>query len=53
MAMTGIHVTDFIVWTPISMEVQEIKFDSDLWNVSMLPKLQVFYKNHMLPAILY
>ena len=38
MAMTGIHVTDFVVWTPISMEVQEIKFDADLWNVSMLPK---------------
>jgi len=53
MAMTGIHVTDFIVWTPISMEIEEIKFDSDLWNVSTLPKLQVFYKNHMLPAILY
>lgn len=53
MAMTGVHVTDFVVWMSISMEVQEIKFDANLWNVSMLPKLLEFYKSYMLPAILY
>ena len=53
MAITGIHVTDFVVWTPVSMKVQEINFDTYLWDVVMSPKLKEFYKNYMLPAILY
>lgn len=53
MVITGVHVTDFIVWTPVSMKVQEINFDTHLWDVIMLPKLKVFYKTYMLPAIIY
>lgn len=49
------HVQGTTIAITYSMDthVQEIKFDADLWNMSMLPKLQEFYKSYMLPAILY
>jgi hypothetical protein len=32
MAMTGIHICDFVVWTPFDFIVITVLFDRDLWN---------------------
>ena len=38
-AISGVHTTDFIVWTPTSMKIQEIKFDAALWEKRIFPEL--------------
>ena len=53
MAITGATECDFIVWTPVSMEVEKIAFDEALWKDKMLPKLHDFYYKYMLPCIVY
>ena len=39
MAITGIHVTDFIVWMPVSMKVQQINFDNFDMHPTLVNKL--------------
>ena len=43
MAITGIKVCDFVVWTPKGTHVQTIHFDSDFWNRICVPKLEYFF----------
>ena len=52
MAITNATFCDFIVWTTKSMEIITIKFDVDNWT-STLAELTWFYKQYMLPHILY
>ena len=54
MAITGIKVCDFVVWTPKGTHVQTIHFDSDFWNRICVPKLEYFFfLFFLLPEILY
>ena len=53
MAITNAHACDFVVWTPKSMKVETILFDKILWLETMLPKLNDFYHDYILPCILY
>ena len=53
MAITGATECDFIVWTPVSMEVENVAFDKALWEDVMLPKLHEFYYKYMLPFVVY
>ena len=53
MACANAMFCDFIVWTPTSWEIIEIKFDENKWAYHILPILSSFYKDFMLPAILY
>jgi len=53
MAITGVTKYDFIVWTPVSMKVENILFDKAMWEDVMLPKLCNFYYKYMLPCIVY
>ena len=52
MAITAASFCDFIVWTPKSMEIINIKFDEQRW-VHIKPVLERFYIHHMIPCILY
>jgi len=51
-AITNATFCDLIVWTTKSMEIITIKFDVDNWT-STLAELTWFYKQYMLPHILY
>ena len=53
MAITGIKICDFVVWTPKGIHVQTIHFDSDFWNRTCVPKLEYFFRFFLLPEILY
>ncbi len=53
MAITGIKVCDFAVWTPTDMTVEEIYFDEYFWCTKVLPTLRSFYFEVMLPEIVY
>ena len=52
MALTNASFCDFIVWTPKSIKIINIKFDEPFWK-RILPVLKHFYINYMLPCILY
>ena len=32
MAITGIHLCDFVIWTPKGIHVQTIHFNNEFWN---------------------
>ena len=32
MAVTGIHVCDFVIWTPKDISIQRINFDNEFWS---------------------
>ena len=53
MAMTGIHICDFVVWTPFDYIVITILFDRDLWTKQCYPILKHFFLYLMLPEIVY
>ena len=42
MAITGIKIYDFVIWTPKGIHVQTIHFDSDFWNRTCVPNLEDF-----------
>jgi len=52
MAVTAASFCDFIVWTPKSMEIINIKFNEQHW-MDIKPLLEHFYLNYMIPCILY
>ena len=52
MAITKADFCDFIIWTPKSMEIICINFNSHVWE-TILPVLKNFYMQYMLPCILY
>ena len=52
MAMTAASFCDFVVWTPKSMEIINIKFDEQRW-MHIKPVLEHFYVHYMIPCILY
>ncbi|KAJ8964211.1 hypothetical protein NQ314_005040 [Rhamnusium bicolor] len=49
--VTGREFCYFIVWTPFGLAYEKILKDEDCWN-KMFPKLEDFYFQHLLPAIL-
>lgn len=49
--VTGKQFCYFIVWTPKGLAYEVIERDDLLWE-KMLPKLQEFYFNHLLPELL-
>ena len=53
MALANAMFCDFTVWTPECWEIIEIKFDESKWANHILPSLSTFYRDFMLPAILY
>ena len=53
MAITGIHVCDFVVWTLDEFFVQTVCFDSEFWMNTCLPKLENFFYYFFLPEIVY
>jgi hypothetical protein len=54
MFVTGKRWTDFVVKGSMSesIYVERVMFDTDFWN-DVLPKLESFFTNHMLPEIAY
>ena len=42
---------DFVVYTLKGISVERINFDDDYWILRLLPKLQSFYDNCVLPEI--
>ena len=53
MALTQAKFCDFVVWTPKSMEISTVNFSSHQWDTLIFPKLSQFYKEYMLPLIVY
>lgn len=53
MAISNVKFTDFVVWTPSSLEIINVKYYPAIWTEEMLPRLKTFYTLYMLPAILY
>ena len=51
MAITKADFCDFTIWTPKSMEIIRIKFNSHVWE-TVLPVLKNFYMQYMLPCVL-
>jgi len=51
MAVTGRLWCDFVVWTPSQTQVSRYFFDSEYWSKSLLPSLEDFYFNLLLPAL--
>jgi len=51
MAISNVKFTDFVVWTPSSLEIINVKYDPAIWTEEMLPSLKKFYTLYMLPAI--
>lgn len=41
---------DFVIWTPSSLSIERIKFDSEFWK-DVLPKLEKFYDGAILPEL--
>lgn len=52
MAIKRVQLCHFVVWTPIEMAVISVNFDSSYWHNILLPVLNQFYANHILPALL-
>ena len=53
MAVTGIHICDFVVWTPKNFITITVGFDETFWRTKYFPFLTNFYFNIMLPEIVY
>jgi hypothetical protein len=53
MAIAGVHVCDFVVWTPKNFLVVTQKFNETFWKTQCYPLLKNFYFNIMLPEIVY
>ena len=53
MAITGIHSSDFVVWTPLNFITITIPFEEDFWKTYCYPALKKFYFNIMLPEMVY
>jgi len=51
MAVTGREWCDFVVWTPSQTQITRYYFDADYWNMSLLPALEKFYFNLLLPSL--
>ena len=53
MAITDVHVCDFVVWTPRGIHAPTIHFDNEFWNSTSVPKLEHFHYYFLLPEIVY
>ena len=51
MAVTHRSWCDFVVWTPRDIYIERIRADPDFWSQKMLPKLERFYMNAILPEL--
>ena len=51
MAVTGLKWCDFVVWTPEDLFIERIPFDQSLWTNFMLPKLNAFFAQCVLPEL--
>ena len=55
MFVTGRKWTDFVVKGSMSesIHIERVIFDSNFWYFEVLPKLESFFTNHILPEIAY
>ncbi|XP_050528291.1 uncharacterized protein LOC126898366 [Daktulosphaira vitifoliae] len=51
MRITGREICYFIIYTPIWINVQVIKYDHEFWITKMEEKLKIFYLECLLPEI--
>ncbi len=51
MALTELPWIDFITFTTKDLQVERIVYDEALWQNVMLPKLNSFYFDHILPYL--
>eukprot|EP00465_Bigelowiella_longifila_P009556 CAMPEP_0185266878 /NCGR_PEP_ID=MMETSP1359-20130426/32609_1 /TAXON_ID=552665 /ORGANISM="Bigelowiella longifila, Strain CCMP242" /LENGTH=224 /DNA_ID=CAMNT_0027856931 /DNA_START=79 /DNA_END=753 /DNA_ORIENTATION=+ len=51
MAVTGREWCDFVVWTPSQTQITRYYFDEEYWKMSLLPALEKFYFNLLLPSL--
>ena len=42
---------DFVIYTTKGVNVHQVQFDEDYWNLTLLPKLTTFYDNCVAPEI--
>ena len=49
MAVTHRSWCDFVEWTPRGIYIEKIRANPDFWSQKMLPKLESFYMNAILP----
>ena len=52
MAIMKVRWCDFVVWTTADMHIERIYFNQNFWEDSLLPKLESFYVNSVVPEIL-
>ena len=52
MAITKIHVCDFIIWTPNDITIETIAFNEKFWIEKCYPYLENFYFDFILPEII-
>ena len=52
MAIMKVRWCDFVVWTTVDIHVERIPFDQSFWEERLLPKLEYFYVNCVVPEIL-
>ena len=50
LAVTQRKWCDFIVWTPMGLSIERIKFDQSFWE-TMLTKLELFFDRAILPEL--
>ena len=51
MAIVGTEWCDFVVYTPVGLHVERVVFDYSFWEDKLLPSLQRFFRNHVLPEL--
>ncbi len=52
MAIKQVNLCHFVVWTPKDMAIITVKFDDSYWYETLLPTLQKFYENRILPLLM-
>ena len=42
---------DFVIYTTKGLSIERIKFDCEYWTNTLLPKLEAFYDNCIVPEL--
>jgi putative phage-type endonuclease len=50
LGVTGAKWCDFVVWTTAGMLIERVTFDEEYWS-DVVPKLRLFYVNHVVPVL--
>ena len=51
LGILGLQWCDFVLWTPEDMSIERIRFDPQLWESFIQPKLHQFFSSYVLPEL--